>query len=136
MATRAQLAERAEAVERLHKILAPGDTVHTILRHVSRSGLMRHVSVIKVGSDGPNDISWLVGRVLGEKRAEDGGVKISGAGMDMGFELVYCLSSALWPQGFECAGERCDSNDHTNGDRNRVPHHHGDGGYALRQKWM
>lgn len=28
------------------------------------------------------------------------------------------------------------SNDHLNGDRNREPHRHSDGGYALRQRWI
>jgi len=98
--------------------------------------MMRHISAVKVGADGPFDISRLVARILGENLAPDGGVKRTGAGMDMGFDLVYCLSSALWPQGFECAGERCNSNDHTNGDRDRGPHRHQDGGYALRQEWV
>jgi hypothetical protein len=39
--------EQAEAKAALLKILKPGDTVNTILRHVSRSGMMRHISRLK-----------------------------------------------------------------------------------------
>ena len=65
-----------------------------------------------------------------------------GCGMDMGFELVYNLGYALWPNGYTCTGDskefgkRCRSNEHSNGDRNYQPHHHTDGGYAFRQEWI
>lgn len=60
----------------------------------------------------------------------------AGCGMDVGFSLVYNLGWVLFPNGFECVGERCPSNDHSNGDRDYSPHHHSDGGYALRQRWL
>ena len=44
--TKAQQAERDEAREKLRKWLKPGDTVYTVLRHVSRSGMMRTIQVI------------------------------------------------------------------------------------------
>ena len=145
MATKAQQAERAEAVERLREWLKPGDEVYTILRHVSRSGMSRSISLVIGSEDGPSDISYLAARALGDKVDErHGGVKIGGCGMDMGFALVYNLSAALFPDGFECIGEgsperwgsRCPSNDHSNGDRDYAPHHHGSGGYALRHRWL
>ena len=37
--------EKTEAIERLRKILKPGDRVYTILRHVSRSGMQRVIDV-------------------------------------------------------------------------------------------
>jgi hypothetical protein len=58
---------------------------------------------------------------------------MGGAGMDMGFALVYNLSRSLYPNGFDCIGESCPSNDHVNG-YNRS--HHADGGYALQQSWL
>lgn len=61
---------------------------------------------------------------------------MGGVGMDMGFALVHELSYSLWPNGFECTGQRCPSSDHANGDRNYEPHHHASGGYALRQEWL
>ena len=64
------------------------------------------------------------------------GVPVSGCGMDMGFQIVYCLSSALYPDGFDCIGKDCLANDHFNGDRDYTPHRHNDGGYALKQRWL
>lgn len=39
--------ERQEAIERLREILKPGDTVYTIIRHVSRSGMQRSIQLLK-----------------------------------------------------------------------------------------
>jgi hypothetical protein len=33
-------------------------------------------------------------------------------------------------------GLRCPSNDHSNGDRDYSPHHHGSGGYAVSHRWL
>ena len=38
--------ERQDAIERLRSMLAPGDSVYTILRHVSRSGMSRSISLV------------------------------------------------------------------------------------------
>ena len=125
--------ERADAVARLRELLPPGTTVYTILRHRARSGMSRNISLI-----GPDnfDITYLVAVALDEKRANDGGIRVGGCGMDAGFSLVYNLSITLYQGRFECIGESCRSNDHSNGDRDRTPHQHTDGGYALRHAWL
>ena len=76
---------------------------------------------------------------------------MGGCGMDMGFALVYNLSSALYPNGFPCTGStgytktyrkakqpRCTSNHHSNGDSvyQKGKLHEGGGGYALNQTWL
>lgn len=125
------------AIETLRENVKPGDTVYTIVRHVSRSGMTRDISVLLMTDDGPWEVSGLVALAIGERRNRDnGGVRVGGCGMDMGFHIVYQLGHALFPDGFTCAGEGCRSNDHSNGDRDRTPHHHTDGGYALRHRWM
>lgn len=168
--TKAQQAERAEALERLREWLKPGDTVYTILRHVSRSGMQRNIAPVVFldgRADNPRFLYWNVALVLGmTPDREREGVKVGGCGMDMGFHLVYSLSSALFRDGFGCIGEGCPSNDHSNGDRdyrahvsceygcrstggraapdacvhpdlpNQHVHWHRDGGYALRQRWL
>lgn len=137
--TKATIAQAArdEARVRLRKELKPGDTVHTVLRHVSCSGMMRYISPVIVRNDGSIwHPDWLVATALDWAVAPDRGIKVRGCGIDMGFELVYVLSQALFPDGFECPGEHCHSNDHTNGDRDYAPHHHSDGGYALAQTWI
>lgn len=37
--------ERLEAIEHLRTMIKPGDTVHTVLRHVSKSGMTRGIDV-------------------------------------------------------------------------------------------
>ena len=129
--------ERQEAAESLRALIAPGDTIYTILRHVSRSGMSRSISLYAIRDGKPRWLDGYAAKVT--ERALDrlhDGIKIGGCGMDMGFALVYNLSRALWPDGHTCIGEGCPSNDHGNGDRDYTPHLHADGGYALRHQWI
>ena len=115
----------AESLEFLHKHLKPGDTVNTIVRHVSRSGMSRSISCIIAIDGSPVDISYHVSTVVGEPIDKNhGGVKIGGCGMDMGFQLVYLLGSYLWPNGTP----------QPHGQRNGKPD--SNGGYALKQRWI
>ena len=128
---------KQEARERVLKLVKPGDTVYTILRHVSRSGMQRVIDLIVLTEDGPQSIAHQTAVLTDTPLDRDRwGVKARGAGMDMGFHIVYELSHQLFPQGFDCIGEHCPSNDHSNGDRDYTPHQHKDGGYALLQRWM
>jgi len=142
MTTEAQR-DRAEAIDRLRQYIDPGDTLYTVLRHRSASGMLRVIDVLKIDNDPdrgrPNvyHLSYNTARAIDMRTDNDrDGIRVSGAGMDMGYHIVYNLSRALWPDGFECIGDRCPSNDHTNGDRDYTPHHHNDGGYALRHEWL
>ena len=116
METKAVRKQQEEAITRLRETLKPGDTVYTILRHVSRSGMSRSISVVQVGQDGGVfDWTWAVARAIGERIDEKhDGVKMGGCGMDMGFETVYRLSWKLFPDGFDCIGEKCPAADHNN----------------------
>ncbi len=140
--SKARKAEQQEEIEDLRRLLKPADTVTTKLDHVSRSGMMRKITPLVLVNDEHYGISaryigYAASKILG-LRCDDQAVKMGGCGMDMGFELVYQLSSALFPDGFDCIGERCPSNDHSNGDRDYTPGHvrHQSGGYALRQRWL
>lgn len=137
--------QAAEAIIHLRKVLKPGDTVYTVLRHVSRSGMSRNIDLYKMSTDGPVWISAYVGHAIGSPQSEKNwqrsqGLTVSGCGMDMGFHLVYNLSRVLYPNGFVCIGEGCGSNDHNNEYRKYQNYkgqmHTGDGGYALRHKWL
>jgi len=155
---------RLDSLKTLREMLHPGDTVSTILRHVSRSGMSRRISLI-VSRDGELvDITWDAARAMGETvknrsgYVQDAGIEVGGCGMDMGFHIVYNLSRTLFPEGFTCAGEKCGSSDHHNHvnppagtciehaqrkpkgtctDLNCKPWiHTGDGGYALLHRWL
>lgn len=93
---------------RLREIFGYQDrpTVYTILRHVSASGMSRDIS-LKTMQDGQLiDITFTAAEALGEKVKEKDGhrvIRVGGCGMDMGFHLVYNLSSVLFA-GQERAG--------------------------------
>jgi hypothetical protein len=129
---------RNEAIKRLRVMLHPGNTVYTILRHVSRSGQQREISVLIGGPNGIDDFSWTVAMAIENKIGKTGGIVMGGWGMDMGFALVYELSRVLFPEGFDCIedkeiGKRCPANDHFNRFETK---HHSDGGYALIHRWL
>lgn len=133
-----------EYITKLRETLKPGDTLHTVLRSVSRSGMSRVIDVYLLScDDGKVEKRWLsywIAKACGfsfqDRRGLPEGIKVGGCGMDMGFHVVYTLSRVIWPNGYECSGTTCRSNDHSNGDRNYKPHHHNDGGYALRHEWL
>ena len=139
---KAQSAERDAAITQLLEWVKPGDTVFTVLRHVSRSGMQREIGIVLLaparrGRRMDRHPNYSVAEALGLKLSKNGdAVKVGGCGMDMGFHLVYELGAALWPNGYTCTGPGCQSNAHTNGDRDYTPHLHRDGGYALQQRWL
>lgn len=113
--------ERAEWTEKLQKLVKPGDTVYTVLRHVSRSGMSRRIDLYLIDADGPHFITGMAAAAMGMRWDRDkGGIIVGGCGMDMGFHLVYNLSRVLFRDGHGCIGEKCPSNDHSNGDTDRT----------------
>lgn len=107
--------DQAQAVEYLKTILKPGDTVFTILRRRSSSGMTRHISLVVMESGKSVDITWAAARAKGDKMDRDtGGIVVGGCGMDMGFHLVYGLSHAIFRDAFFCSGKNCPANDHSN----------------------
>ena len=125
-------AEAAEAKATLLKLLNPGDDVYALVTNVASSGMSRHIKLLVVDKKRKiaNITGW-VSTLMDSKWNDDDSMTVSGCGMDMCFHAVYSLSRKLWPDGYECTGEGCESNDHSNGDREYGPHQHGDGGYAL-----
>ena len=127
--------DRQEAIASLRKMLKPGDTVRTILRHRSSSGMFRVITLAIIGKDhnGKPDIFCIDGKVceiLGYKyNTKHDGVPVSGCGMDMGFHLVYNLGRALFPKGFILPKGKSGRNGDTSGRDN-------DGGYALNHRWL
>ena len=156
-------AELAEAREFLHKMIKPGDVIYTKLVHVSRSGMYRVIDLYVIKDNQPVRISYSAGILLEGYDSNHEGARASGCGMDMGFALVHNLGYILFPNGFDCVGENCPSNDHCNyynfkkdggklppdtcldhierkagicHNPNCKPWHHQEGGYALSQRWM
>jgi hypothetical protein len=98
--------ERDESLARLREWIKRGDTVYTILRGVSRSGMQRRISLVLLKRD-ENDAgriidlhpNWAASKVLGYRLDRSGSsdaLIVGGCGMDMGFHLVYSLAAALF----------------------------------------
>jgi len=103
--TKAQTAERKQAIEQLREWIKPGDTVYTILDNVSRSGMSRAIRVVLLechdGQANTRHPNWAVGKALGLRHwkrngREQDALVVGGCGMDMGFHLVYELSHVLY----------------------------------------
>ncbi len=96
--------EVAESLARLREWIKPGDTVYTIVRSVSRSGMSRNISLVlfrrdEDGREYTMHPNYHAARVLGETLVNDQGsdaLRVHGAGMDMAWHTVYCLSHALF----------------------------------------
>lgn len=117
--------QREESLAQLREHFTPGQTVYTVLRHVSSSGMTRDISVITIDAAGEvRQWDYHVAMVLGYSLAKREGIRVGGAGMDMGFHLVYGLGRALWPKGTP----------EPHGMRNGEPD--SEGGYALKHRWM
>lgn len=92
--------DREYAIERLLTHYVKPDTkVYTILRSASASGMSRSISLVVAQGDEVIDITYYAAHALGDKLIESKGhraIRVNGAGMDMGFHLVYNLSSVLF----------------------------------------
>lgn len=93
---------QAHAKAQLLKLLAPGATVYTVLRHVSRSGMQRRLDLYTIADNKPVYLTSYAATVLDWPHPRDGGktgLVVNGCGMDMGFHAVHSLSSALFGTG-------------------------------------
>lgn len=129
--------EAAEALQTISEIIKPGDTIYTVLRSVSRSGMSRTIDLYIMATDRdgkayPRRISYLVAKACGftYDNSRDA-LKVGGCGMDMGYHVVYTLARTLYRDGFTIEdGKRYGRNSANVGETDK------DGGYALRQEWM
>ena len=111
--SKAEYKERSKqnAIKDLERLIGRNKKVYTTVTHVSSSGMTRHIkSSIVVKGDIVN-IDWYITRILDWPMAKNGGIVVGGCGMDMGFHLIYTLSSVIY------------------GRKNR-------GGYELAQQWL
>jgi len=115
MSTKTIKEDQDYAVERLLSYyLSKGDRVYTIQRHVSASGMSRDISVFIAKGERIENITYYVAHAIGWRLVERNGhraIRVNGCGMDMGFHLIYTLSSVLFRGAVE-----------------------GDAGYSLKQE--
>lgn len=92
-------AVQAHALEQLSNIFNStpwDDSVYSVLRHVSASGMSRNIDFYVIRDNQPRYITGLLAMALGYKQAKNGGLTVGGCGMDMGFHIIYTLSSILY----------------------------------------
>jgi hypothetical protein len=97
-----------EAKARILELLDTGaerPTIYTILRKVSSSGMSRQISLKVIKEGVLYDITYSTAILLDLPLVEgfNRAIRVNGCGMDMGFDLVYGISSRLFA-GQERAG--------------------------------
>jgi hypothetical protein len=91
--------DQAYAVERLlSHYISEGDTVYTLRRHTSTSGMSHDFSVLVASGDEITDITYYVAHAIGWRLIDKGhrAIRVQGGGMDMGFHLIYTLGRVLF----------------------------------------
>jgi hypothetical protein len=94
---------RSETIERLKEVFPIGSTAYTSLVDCSKSGDTRWIKVIRIQGNRPYFYSDAISTLLDYEHARRNGsqcVKVGGCGMDMGFHLIYTLSSILHDDGY------------------------------------
>lgn len=97
---------REQAIGTLRSVLKQGDTVYTILRHVSRSGMQRRLDVYALDTDSEGKpwmryLSGLVSHATGLKftakggAREDCGIVIGGCGFSASGEIREAIERAI-----------------------------------------
>jgi hypothetical protein len=142
-----KLAKQQAALEYLRTILKPGDEVYVKVERVAHSGMSRCLSAYRGTSSAVSYVENITNSVAlanGDQLSREGWIRVYGCGMDMCFDLVYRLSYALYPEGYDCIDpegmkhwdvpreRRCPHNDHSNGAAGGlVMRRHRRSGYAL-----
>ena len=110
--------------------LKPGDTIYTITRHVSRSGMMRRISAFVVKNGRLESIDWNIEKLgLFKRHKTEEGLVVGGCGMDMHFHVVHTLGRALYPDGFKLPKEWFSRFGHDDKEG-----YESDGGYAFKKE--
>lgn len=88
--------QKENSLATLKNLVQEGDTIYTSLQSVSSTGMSRRLNIFIVKDNNIVNITWHVANVL-EYRYNDQkeSLVIGGCGMDMGYHVVYSLSSVL-----------------------------------------
>lgn len=95
--------ERSESIEQLKKLFNGDDkpVIYTVARKIrdGANGTSVELSLFYLKNNDIYNITYYTGKVLGRKVKNTGGyntINNSGGGMDLGFDIVYGLSSHLF----------------------------------------
>jgi len=97
--------EKEKCKEKLRETLEGIDKVYCILRHVSRSGMYRVISLCIVKNNEILLIDHLAAPLLEGYDEKHGGLKAHGCGMNMGFHLTHKLFQRVFGNGYALKSE-------------------------------
>jgi hypothetical protein len=108
-------------------------TLYTSCRHVSNSGMMRHINVFAIVDNQPININWYIEKLGMYKRGSynsknSDSLRVGGCGMDMGFSVVYNISRAIFKD-YDFKRLKVQGR---NGDKYETT----DSGYIINQRWV
>ena len=88
--------------QQLKKLFPKGSTAFTSVTKVAPSGMSRHIQVFKAhGVDEMRFPTYMIAEYLDMRyKDETQSIFVGGCGMDMGFHLIYRLSSKLYDDGY------------------------------------
>ncbi len=90
------VSDREAQRAKLQEWLKPGDTVFTILRHVSQSGMLRRVQPIIFKDNQPLWIGYSAAAVADLPLDKNGNIVVKGCGFDAAASVVESLSWHLF----------------------------------------
>jgi hypothetical protein len=84
-------------IEELRNEFRTGKDIFCILRHVSKSGMQRAISLFCVQNNDLVNLDYSVQKICGYKFSKlHGGLTVRGCGMDMGYHIVANLEFKLF----------------------------------------
>jgi len=88
--------EHFEAYDYFKKNLKLNDTIYCIIKHVSKSGMTRHISFFDIRNNQPSFITSRISDFLGYRmNKHHDALMVGGCGMDMAFSVVNNLEDQL-----------------------------------------
>jgi hypothetical protein len=88
---------KVSTIAEFKKMYKHGTRIYTALKHVSSSGMTRHISVYAVKKGEIQDITWYAHNILDYKLTKgSNALVVVGCGMDMGYHVVSSLANAVF----------------------------------------
>ena len=91
---------KLEAIAEMKKLVTEGDTIHCSIGSVAKSGMSRRIKFY-IAKDSEILSATYLASILYGGNLNDKGVLVKGCGMDMGFHVVYTLSTILFGNGYK-----------------------------------
>lgn len=92
--------EKETAKEFLIKLLSKKNTIYSLVRHISKSGMCREIDFFCCENNDLVRITYEISKVLKSKIGKTGGIRIKGCNTDLTIGLINELSMSLFDKSF------------------------------------